>query len=143
MLLVNKTLTLEKEVFLKNTAISLILLAFLALLSVGATGSLVTGTSGVFNKVQGEVFQETSSEVILENNRLFISINQKEKENSEKVVIECLNFYSEKYPELTKYTCDLVVRTNIIIDDSCNYLTGVLIKKDSEESITLDYDSSC
>lgn len=128
---------------MKNTAISLILLAFLALLSVGATGSLVTGTSGVFNKVQGEVFQETSSEVILENNRLFISINQKEKENSEKVVIECLNFYSEKYPELTKYTCDLVVRTNIIIDDSCNYLTGVLIKKDSEESITLDYDTSC
>ena len=128
---------------MKNTAISLILLAFLALLSVGATGSLVTGTSGVFNKVQGEVFQETSSEVILENNRLFISINQKEKENSEKVVIECLNFYSEKYPELTKYTCDLVVRTNIIIDDSCNYHTRVLIKKDSEESITLDYDSSC
>ena len=128
---------------MKNTAISLILLAFLALLSVGATGSLVTGTSGVFNKVQGEVFQETSSEVILENNRVLISINQKEKENSEKVVIECLNFYSEKYPELTKYTCDLVVRTNIIIDDSCNYLTGVLIKKDSEESITLDYDSSC
>ena len=134
---------LEKEVFLKNTAISLILLAFLALLSVSATGSLVTGTSGVFNKVQGEVFQETSSEVTLEDNKLFISINQKEKENSEKAVIECLNFYSEKYPALTEYTCDLVVRTNIIIDDSCNYLTGVLVKKDSEESITLDYNSSC
>ena len=77
---------------MKNAAISLILLAFLALLSLGATGSLVTGTSGVFNKVQGEVFQETSSEVILEDNKLFISINQKEKENSEKVVIDCLNF---------------------------------------------------
>ena len=128
---------------MKNAAISLILLAFLALLSLGATGSLVTGTSGVFNKVQGEVFQETSSEVILEDNKLFISINQKEKENSEKVVIDCLNFYSAKYPELTEYTCDLVVRTNIIIDDSCNYLTGVLVKKDSEESITLDYNSSC
>jgi hypothetical protein len=121
----------------------LILLAFLALLSLSATGSLVTGTSGVFNKVQGEVFQETSSEVTLQDNKLFISINQKEKENSEKAVIECLNFYSEKYPGLTEYTCDLVVRTNIIIDDSCNYLTGVLVKKDSEESITLDYNSSC
>jgi hypothetical protein len=64
---------LEKEVFLKNTAISLILLAFLALLSLSATGSLVTGTSGVFNKVQGEVFQETSSEVTLQDNKLFIS----------------------------------------------------------------------
>lgn len=128
---------------MKNAAISLILLAFLALLSLGATGSLVTGTSGVFNKVQGEVFQETSNEPNIENNKLFISINQKEKKNSEKAVIECLNFYSEKYPELTEYTCDLIVRTNIIIDDSCNYLTGVLVKKDSEESITLDYNSSC
>jgi hypothetical protein len=121
----------------------LILLAFLALLSLGATGSLVTGTSGVFNKVQGEVFQESSSDVVLEGNKLFISINQRDKENSEKAVIECLNFYSKKYPQLDEYTCDLVLRTNIIIDDSCNYLTGVLVKKDSEESITLDYNSNC
>ncbi len=128
---------------MKNIAISLILLAFLALLSLGATGSLVTGTSGVFNKVQGEVFQESSSEVVLEGNKLFISINQRDKENSEKAVIECLNFYSKKYPQLHEYTCDLVLRTNIIIDDSCNYLTGVLVKKDSEESITLDYNSNC
>lgn len=128
---------------MKNIAISLILLAFLALLSLGATGSLVTGTSGVFNKVQGEVFQESSSEVVLEGNKLFISINQRDKENSEKAVIECLNFYSKKYPQLHEYTCDLVLRTNIIIDDSYNYLTGVLVKKDSEESITLDYNSNC
>ena len=128
---------------MKNIAISLILLAFLALLSLGATGSLVTGTSGVFNKVQGEVFQESSSDVVLEGNKLFISINQRDKENSEKAVIECLNFYSKKYPQLYEYTCDLVLRTNIIIDDSCNYLTGVLVKKDSEESITLDYNSNC
>ena len=128
---------------MKNIAISLILLAFLALLSLGATGSLVTGTSGVFNKVQGEVFQESSSDVVLEGNKLFISINQRDKENSEKAVIECLNFYSKKYPQLDEYTCYLVLRTNIIIDDSCNYLTGVLVKKDSEESITLDYNSNC
>ena len=128
---------------MKNFAISLILLAFLAVLSLGATGSLVTGTSGVYNKVQGEVFQESSSDVVLEGNKLFISINQRDKENSEKAVIECLNFYSKKYPQLDEYTCDLVLRTNIIIDDSCNYLTGVLVKKDSEESITLDYNSNC
>jgi len=85
---------------LKNIAISLILLAFLGLLSLGATGSLVTETSGVFNKVQGEVFQESSSEVILEGNQLFISINQKDKENSEKAVIDCLNFYSENIHNL-------------------------------------------
>ena len=112
-------------------------------MSLGATGSLVTETSGVFNKVQGEVFQESSSEVILESNQLFISINQKDKENSEKAVIDCLNFYSGKYPQLDEYTCDLVVRTNIIIDNSCNYLTGVLVKKVSEESITLDYNTNC
>ena len=128
---------------MKNIAISLILITFLALISLGATGSLVTGTSGVFNKVQGEVFQETSSEIVLEDNKLFVTINQKEKENSETTVIECLSFYSEKYPEISEYTCDLVVRTNIIIDNSCKYLTGVLAKKDSEESITLDYNSSC
>ena len=128
---------------MKNIAISLILIAFLALISLGATGSLVTGTSGVFNKVQGEVFQETSSEIVLEDNKLFVTLNQKEKENSETTVIECLSFYSEKYPEISEYTCDLVVRTNIIIDNSCKYLTGVLAKKDSEESITLDYNSSC
>ena len=81
---------------MKNIAISLILVIFLALISIGATGSLVTGTSGVFSKVQGEVFQETSSEVTLEDNKLFITVNQKEKENSETTVIECLNFYSEK-----------------------------------------------
>lgn len=128
---------------MKNIAISLILIAFLALISLGATGSLVTGTTGVFNKVQGEVFQETSSEIVLEDNKLFVTINQKEKENSETTVIECLSFYSEKYPEISEYTCDLVVRTNIIIDNSCKYLTGVLAKKGSEESITLDYNSSC
>lgn len=128
---------------MKNILIFLILIAFLAALSIGATGSLVSGTSGVFNKVQGEVFQETSSEVIIEGKQLFISINQKGEENAEKVVIDCLNFYAEKYPNLLAYTCDLVVRKNMIIDDSCNYLSGLLSKKDSEESITLDYNSDC
>lgn len=128
---------------MKNILIFLILIAFLAALSIGATGSLVSGTSGVFNKVQGEVFQETSSEVLIEGKKLYISINQKGEENAEKAVIDCLNFYAEKYPNLLSYTCDLVVRKNIIIDDSCNYLSGLLSKKDSEESITLDYNSDC
>jgi hypothetical protein len=128
---------------LKNILIFLILIAFLAALSIGATGSLVSGTSGVFNKVQGEVFQETSSEVLIEGKKLYISINQKGEENAEKAVIDCLNFYAEKYPNLLSYTCDLMVRKNIIIDDSCNYLSGLLSKKDSEESITLDYNSDC
>ena len=103
---------------MKNILIFLILIAFLSALSIGATGSLVSGTSGVFNKVQGEVFQETSSEVIIEGKELYISINQKGEENAEKIVIDCLNFYAEKYPDLSEYTCDLVVRKNLIIDDS-------------------------
>jgi hypothetical protein len=128
---------------LKNILIFLILIAFLSALSIGATGSLVSGTSGVFNKVQGEVFQETSSEVLIEGKKLSISINQKGEENAEKIVIDCLNFYAEKYPDLSEYNCDLVVRKNLIIDDSCNYLSGLLSKKESEESITLDYNTDC
>tara|TARA_B100000902_G_scaffold395266_1_gene453488 strand:+ start:196 stop:582 length:387 start_codon:yes stop_codon:yes gene_type:complete len=128
---------------LKNVLIFVVLVAFLAALSLGATGSLVSGTSGVFSKVQGEVFQETSGEVVIEMDKLYISINQKDKENSEKAVIDCLNFYSEKYPDLLEYTCDLVVRTNIIIDNSCNYLSGKLVNKESDELITLDYNGSC
>tara|TARA_B100000902_G_scaffold35509_1_gene42667 strand:- start:2211 stop:2597 length:387 start_codon:yes stop_codon:yes gene_type:complete len=128
---------------LKNILIFLILIIFLAALSIGATGSLVSGTSGVFNKVQGEVFQETSSEVNIEDDELFITISQKGQENAEKVVIDCLNFYSDKYPDLLVYTCDLIIRNNIIIDDSCNYLSGTLSRKNPEESITLDYNSNC
>ncbi len=128
---------------MKNVLIFVVLVAFLAALSLGATGSLVSGTSGVFSKVQGEVFQETSGEVVIEMDKLYISINQKDKENSEKAVIDCLNFYSEKYPDLLEYTCDLVVRTNIIIDNSCNYLSGKLVNKESDELITLDYNGSC
>ncbi len=128
---------------MKNILIFLILIIFLAALSIGATGSLVSGTSGVFNKVQGEVFQETSSEVNIEDDELFITISQKGQENAEKVVIDCLNFYSEKYPDLLVYTCDLIIRNNIIIDDSCNYLSGTLSRKNPEESITLDYNSNC
>jgi len=128
---------------LKNILIFIILIIFLAALSIGATGSLVSGTSGVFNKVQGEVFQETSSEVNIEDDELFITISQKGQENAEKVVIDCLNFYSDKYPDLLIYTCDLIIRNNIIIDDSCNYLSGTLSRKNPEESITLDYNSNC
>ncbi len=128
---------------MKNVLIFVVLVAFLAALSLGATGSLVSGTSGIFSKVQGEVFQETSGEVVIEMDKLYISINQKDKENSEKAVIDCLNFYSEKYPDLLEYTCDLVVRTNIIIDNSCNYLSGKLVNKESDELITLDYNGSC
>ena len=131
------------DVFRALPPLVLILIAFLAALSIGATGSLVSGTSGVFNKVQGEVFQETSSEVLIEGKKLYISINQKGEENAEKIVIDCLNFYAEKYPDLSEYTCDLVVRKNLIIDDSCNYLSGLLSKKESEESITLDYNTDC
>jgi hypothetical protein len=83
---------------LKNILIFLILIAFLAALSIGATGSLVSGTSGVFNKVQGEVFQETSSEVLIEGKKLSISINQKGEENAEKIVIDCLNFMRKNIP---------------------------------------------
>ncbi len=128
---------------MKNILIFIILIIFLAALSIGATGSLVSGTSGVFNKVQGEVFQETSSEVNIEDDELFITISQKGQENAEKVVIDCLNFYSDKYPDLLVYTCDLIIRNNIIIDDSCNYLSGTLSRKNPEESITLDYNSNC
>ena len=128
---------------MKNILFFLILIIFLAALSIGATGSLVSGTSGVFNKVRGEVFQETSSEVNIEDDELFITISQKGQENAEKVVIDCLNFYSDKYPDLLVYTCDLIIRNNIIIDDSCNYLSGTLSRKNPEESITLDYNSNC
>ena len=48
-----------------------------------------------------------------------------------------------KYPEYKNISCNLIVKTNLLIDNSCEYIVGTLKETDGKNIINLGINPDC
>ena len=129
--------------YLKNAIIIGFLVSALVAVSFGATKTLVVSTSKpITNAISGS-FSIAPSEVLFDDNKVNITIERRKKDGAEVIVSDCLDYYSEEYPEYKNITCNLVVKTNLLIDNSCEYIVGILKEEDGKNMINLGINPDC
>ena len=129
--------------YLKNAVIIGLLVSALVAISFGATKTLVVSTSKpITNAISGS-FSIAPSEVLFDDNKVNITIERRKKDGAEVIVSDCLDYYSEEYPEYKNITCNLVVKTNLLIDNSCEYIVGILKEEDGKNMINLSINPDC
>ena len=129
--------------YLKNLVIIAFLIAALVAISFGATKSLVINTSKPLTNVISGSFSITPSEVLYNDETVTVIIERRKKDEAERIVSECLNYHSEKYPEYKNISCNLIVKTNLLIDNSCEYIVGTLKETDGKNIINLGINPDC
>ena len=129
--------------YLKNLVIIAFLIAALVAISFGATKSLVVNTSKPLTNVISGSFSIPPSEVLFNDETVTVIIERRKKDDAERIVSECLNYHSEKYPEYKNISCNLVVKTNLLIDNSCEYIVGTLKERDGKNIINLGINPDC
>ena len=129
--------------YLKNAIIIGFLVSALVAVSFGATKTLVVSTSKpITNAISGS-FSIAPSEVLFDDNKVNITIERRKKDGAEVIVSDCLDYYSEEYPEYKNITCNLVVKTNLLIDNSCEYIVGILKEENGKNMINLSINPDC
>ena len=129
--------------YLKNLVIIAFLIAALVAISFGATRSLVVNTSKPLANVISGSCRIPPSEVLFNDETVTVIIERRKKDDAERIVSECLNYHSEKYPEYKNISCNLVVKTNLLIDNSCEYIVGTLKETDGKNIINLGINPDC
>ncbi len=129
--------------YLKNAIIIGFLVSALVAISFGATKTLVVSTSKpITNAISGS-FSIAPSEVLFDDNKINVTIERRKKDSAEGIVSDCLDYYSKEYPEYKNITCNLIVKTNLLIDNSCEYIVGTLKEEDGKNIINLSINPDC
>lgn len=127
---------------MKNLLYLLVGIGFLAIISSSASGFLTSETSSTLDGLYEESFYIDPENIELTDDVVKIYLLQINKNNGEKKVNDCLNFYSSEY-ENYKIECSISVNENIAFDDECVFITGVFIKEEEKDVITIVKDNSC
>ena len=129
--------------FIKNAVIICFLVSLLIAISFGATNSLVTNASKPITNAIAGTFKVSPLEELFTEDTIKVTLERKKKEGAEQIISDCLNYYSEEYPEYKNITCNLIVKTNLLIDNSCQYIVGVLKEENGKNTISLNIDPEC
>ena len=127
---------------MKNLLYLLVGIGFLAIISSSASGFLTSETSSTLDGLYEESFYIDPENIVLSDDVVKIYLLQINKNNGEKKVNDCLNFYSSEY-ENYKIECSISVNENIAFDDECVFITGVFIKEEEKDVVTIVKDNSC
>ena len=127
---------------MKNLLYLLVGIGFLAIISSSASGFLTSETSSTLDGLYEESFYIDPENIEISNDVVKIYLLQINKNNGEKKVNDCLNFYSSEY-ENYKIECSISVNENIAFDDECLFITGVFIKEEEKDVVTIVKDNSC
>ena len=127
---------------MKNLLYLLVGIGFLAIISSSASGFLTSETSSTLDGLYEESFYIDPENIEISDDGVEIYLLQINKNNGEKKVNDCLNFYSSEY-ENYKIECSISVNENIAFDDECLFITGVFIKEEEKDVVTIVKDNSC
>ncbi len=127
---------------MKNLLYLLVGIGFLAIISSSASGFLTSETSSTLDGLYEESFYIDPENIEISDDVVKIYLLQINKNNGEKKVNDCLNFYSSEY-ENYKIECSISVNENIAFDDECLFITGVFIKEEEKDVVTIVKDNSC
>jgi hypothetical protein len=127
---------------MKNLLYLLVGIGFLAIISSSASGFLTSETSSTLDGLYEESFYIDPESIEISDDVVKVYLLQINKNNGEKKVNDCLNFYSSEY-ENYKIECSISVNENIAFDDECVFITGVFIKEEEKDVVTIVKDNSC
>mgnify|MGYP001454153694 FL=1 len=127
---------------MKNLLYLIVGIGFLAIISSSASGFLTSETSSTLDGLYEESFYIDPENIEISDDVVKIYLLQINKNNGEKKVNDCLNFYSSEY-ENYKIECSISVNENIAFDDECVFITGVFIKEEEKDVVTIVKDNSC
>jgi len=127
---------------MKNLLYLLVGIGFLAIISSSASGFLTSETSSTLDGLYEESFYIDPENIEISEDEVKIFLLQINKNNGEKKVNDCLNFYSTEY-ENFKIECSISVNENIAFDDECVFITGVFIREGEKDIVTIVKNNSC
>ena len=127
---------------MKNLFYIMIGVGFLALISSSASGFLTTETSSTLDNLYVETFYIDPASVTLLNNEVLVVLEQNDDKNAEKKIMDCIEFYKTEYLGLN-VSCDLVIKTNVALKETCNLLTGKLVYEEGFEVTNLIKNTDC
>ena len=117
---------------MKNLMYILLGAGFLAIISSSASGFLTTETSNTLDNLYEETFYIDPEIIEVIDKSVVIMLSQQNKNNAEKKVNDCLNYYKKVYEDLD-ITCNLVVKENVALNTSCVHKSGYYVKEEAQE----------
>ena len=127
---------------MKNLFYIMIGVGFLALISSSASGFLTTETSSTLDNLYVETFYIDPASVTLLNNEVLVVLEQNDDKNAEKKIMDSIEFYKTEYIGLN-VSCDLLIKTNVALKETCNLLSGKLTYEEGFEVTNLIKNTDC
>ncbi|MBL6628745.1 MAG: hypothetical protein ISQ16_03675 [Candidatus Actinomarina sp.] len=127
---------------MKNLIYILLGAGFLAIVSSSASGFLTTETSNTLDNLYEETFYIDPENIEITNKSVVITLSQQNKNNAEKKINDCLNYYKKIYENLD-INCNLVVKESIALNTSCVHKSGVYVKEETQEHIKITSYNDC
>jgi len=127
---------------MKNLFYIMIGVGFLALISSSASGFLTTETSSTLDNLYVETFYIDPASVTLLNNEVLVVLEQNDDKNAEKKIMDCIEFYKTEYIGFN-VSCDLLIKTNVALKETCNLLSGKLTYEEGFEVTNLIKKTEC
>ena len=85
---------------MKNLIYILLGAGFLAIISSSASGFLTTETSNTLDNLYEETFYIDPENIEITNENVVITLSQQNKNNADKKINDCLNYYKKVYEDL-------------------------------------------
>tara|TARA_E500000081_G_scaffold30128_1_gene33807 strand:+ start:625 stop:1008 length:384 start_codon:yes stop_codon:yes gene_type:complete len=127
---------------MKNLLYLFVVIGFLAIISSSASGFLTTETSSTLDGLYEETFYIDPEKIEVGDNKVTIFLLQINKNNGEKKINDCLNFYSSEY-ENFKIECSISVNENIAFDNECVFISGIFLREEEKDIVTIVRDNTC
>ena len=122
--------------------IFLIGIGFLAIISSSASGFLTSETSSTLDGLYEETFYIDPENIEIGDDEVKIFLLQINKNNGEKKINDCLNFYSSEY-ENYKIECSISVNENVAFDNECVFISGIFVREEEKDTVTIVKDNTC
>ena len=127
---------------MKNLIYILLGAGFLAIISSSASGFLTTETSNTLDNLYEETFYIDPENIEITNENVVITLSQQNKNNADKKINDCLNYYKKVYENLD-INCNLEVKESVALNSSCVHKSGVYVKEDNQDYIKITTYSNC
>jgi len=127
---------------MKNLFYIMLGVGFLAIISSSASGFLTSETSSTLDNLYVETFYIDPASVTVLENEVLVILEQNDEKNAEKKIMDCLEFYKTEYLGLN-ISCELVVKTNIALKETCKLMSGNLVYKEEYEVTNLIKNINC
>ena len=127
---------------MKNLLYLLVVIGFLAIISSSASGFLTSETSSTLDGLYEETFYIDPENIEIGDDEVKIFLLQINKNNGEKKINDCLNFYSSEY-ENYKIECSISVNENIAFDNECVFISGIFVREEEKDTVTIVKDNTC